>query len=113
MAYRPQDLGVDENFDVFVDDTGDLATVVGKEQLEQSVALDIANVSERFIGESLTATNLGIIEEEIRQSLNRDEQVGRVISVTVEEYNADTNAVVASVATENNRDFILEVDLDT
>ena len=110
MTYEPEDLAVDSNFDVFVDETGDLATVSGKGQLQQSVALDIADVTDIFVGESLTAANLGIIEERIKRSLNRDEQVGRIVSVTVDEYNRDTNTVVVDVVTADNRTFILEVD---
>lgn len=110
MTYEPEDLAVDSNFDVFVDDTGDLATVSGKDQLQQSVALDIADVTDIFVGESLTAANLGIIEERIKRSLNRDEQVGRIVSVTVDEYNRDTNTVIVDVVTADNRTFILEVD---
>lgn len=103
------DVAVDENLDIFIDDTNDIGVVTGSEQLEQSVALDILDVTRDFVGRRLSANNVGILEERIRQSLESDEQLGPIESVVVEEYNRQNNTIVSTVRTRANNEFELEV----
>lgn len=106
----PTDLKIDTSRNVFLDATGDLATVTGDRGLEQSVAIHIGNATKRLIGASLTRTNLGLLEEEIREALNNDPQIEEIISVTVSEFDRRDNTVTVEATSVENHNYSFEVD---
>jgi hypothetical protein len=108
MEY-PTDLLLTEDKDIRLDATNDIATIGGRRQLEQSVALDVLDPLEEFIGGKLTGRNLGLLEERIRESLNADEQVEDVYSADVREYDRGSSTVIADIHVIDNDDFTLEL----
>ena len=108
MEY-PEDIQIDETRDIFLDGANDIATIGGIGQLEQSVALDVMDELQDFVGSNLTGTDVGKIEARVRQSLDDDPQIADVRSVTIERYNKTTNALTMSVTTTANNDFTLEL----
>ena len=103
------DLRLDENLDTFLDGANDLATISGIDQLEQSTALDVLNQAQQFSGGRLTGTNVGLLEERVRTSLESDPQIENVVNVSVAEYNTDTGAVQLDVVVTNNDNFTIEL----
>jgi len=57
----------------------------------------------------LTGTNVGLLEERVRTSLESDPQIENVVNVSVAEYNTDTGAVQLDVVVTNNEDFTIEL----
>lgn len=108
MQY-PTDLRLNESKDIYIDAAGDIATVGGFEQLQQSVALDALDALEDFIGDGITGRNVGLLEERVTRALTRDEQVGEVRTVNVTEYNQESNIVSVEVELVENDDFTLEL----
>lgn len=109
MAERPRDIAIDANRDIFLDDTNDLALVSGDAQLEQSVAIDVLDETQTFIGGKLTSQNVSLLEERMREALDDDPQIGDVISVTIDEYDRRNNSITASVRVTENDDFTITV----
>jgi len=105
----PTDLRLNQDKDIYIDAAGDIATVGGFEQLQQSVALDALDVLEDFIGEGLTGRNVGLLEERVSNALARDEQVGEMRTVNVTEYNEESGIVRVRVELVENEDFTLEL----
>jgi len=109
MAERPRDIAIGTDQDIFLDDTNDLALVSGDAQLEQSIAIDVLDVTEQFVGSAITAQSIGLLEQRIREALNDDPQVGTVRDVNVSEYDKRTRAITADVSLSEDEDFTIEV----
>lgn len=109
MAEYPTDLYLNKDKDVFIDASNDLATISGVSQLEQSVALDVVNVTQNFVGEELTGKDVGLVEENVRQSLARDEQVETIHSVEAKQYDRSTGKMTLDIRLVENDDFTIEV----
>lgn len=105
----PTDAYLDENRDLQIDQGGDIATISGFEQLEQSVELDVLDAVRNFIGEGLTGRNVGLLEQRVEAALKRDEQVGEILTVNLSEYNQETGSVKLEVHVVENEDFMLEL----
>ena len=108
MEY-PTDIRLNENKDIYIDAAGDIATIGGFEQLQQSVALDALDVLIDFIGSGITGRNVGLLEERVTRALADDEQVGEVRTVNVTEYNQESGIVRVEVELVENEDFTLEL----
>lgn len=108
MEY-PTDLAVDSNLDLFLDGANDLATISGLEQLQQSVALDVLDITRQFVGSEITGPEIGRLEARVERSLQQDEQLQNVQSVNVTEHNRKTDTIVMKVFVVNDDDFTLEV----
>lgn len=112
MTHRPTDLRVDaDTLDLFIDQSNDLATISGLEQLQQSVSLDVLDVTRSLRGESITGEHLGLLEERVRESLQQDEQVGDVQSVDAKEFDRRDNRIKLDVFLIENENFEIEVGL--
>lgn len=104
------DLRINDDLDVYLDGANDLATISGLEQLEQSTALDVLNQVQQFSGGRLTGTNVGLLEERVRRSLESDPQIDTVVDVSVTDYNRNTGAVALDVrVTDSN--FTIELNI--
>jgi hypothetical protein len=103
----PTDIELSQDKDVFLDDGNDLALVSGQTQLQQSVAIDVFDELQDFVGGRLTGQRIGLLEERIRNGLNDDPQVGEVVQVNVTEYNRSTSTVDIEVQVADDEDFEL------
>jgi hypothetical protein len=108
MEY-PTDLDLNSDKDIHIDGSNDLATVSGIEQLEQSVAIDVMDEVQEFIGGRVTGKNLGLLEERFRQAINEDPQVVSVRTLNITEYDRRTDTISVEISTIENEDFTLEV----
>jgi len=111
MVKYPTDLDINENKDIHLDASNDLTLTSGIEQLQQSVALDVLNDLESLRSGRLTGGNLGRIETAIRQSLERDPQVGDVRTVSINSFEEETGRVAVDVKLTKNDDFTLGVEI--
>jgi hypothetical protein len=108
MEY-PVDLLLTEELDIRLDASNDLATISGKQQLEQSVALDVLDETQNFVGGRLTGENIGLLEERMRESLSADEQVADVQTVNIIEYNQESGQITAEVLVIDDEDFNINI----
>lgn len=108
MEY-PTDLALNDSLDIYLDGANDIATIGGVEQLEQSVAVDVLDVTRDFIGSEITGPEIGLLEERVQRSLNRDEQLSRVQTVSVREHDLQTNTIRMDVTVIDDEDFTIEV----
>jgi 2-polyprenyl-6-methoxyphenol hydroxylase-like FAD-dependent oxidoreductase len=104
-----RDIGIDQNRDVYLDDGNDLGLVSGNAQLEQSVAIDVLDETRRFIGSTVTAQTIGLLEQRIGEGLADDPQVATIRDVSVEEFDKRDNSVTVSVSVAEDEDFTLTV----
>jgi hypothetical protein len=105
----PTDLDLNSEKDIHLDTTGDLTLTSGIEQLQQSVAIDVMDELDEFIGGRVTGKNIGLLEERLRQALNDDPQLSDVQNVNVEEYNRRTNTLTVTILTIENDEFTLPI----
>jgi hypothetical protein len=108
MEY-PVDLLLTEELDIRLDASNDLATISGEQQLEQSVALDVLDETQNFVGGRLTGENIGLLEERMRESLSADEQVADVQTVNIIEYNQESGQITAEVLVIDDEDFNINI----
>jgi len=109
MVEYPTDLKLNEGKDIHLDTGNDLALVSGKQQLRQSIGIDVLDEISAFIGGRITGTNIGRLEERIRKGLDEDPQLAEVRNVTIEQFDRrdDTVEITAEVVGDDN--FTLEV----
>ena len=103
------DLLIDEDLDIVIDTTNDLGTVSGIQQLEQSVAIDVLDVTRQFVGSRLTGSQIGLLEERVLRSLEDDEQVGEVLDVVVSQYNEAAQSVTMEIIVLEDENFEIEL----
>jgi hypothetical protein len=108
MEY-PVDLLLTEELDIRLDASNDLATISGEQQLEQSVALDVLDETQNFVGGRLTGENIGLLEERMRESLSEDEQIADVQTVNIIEYNQESGQITAEVLVIDDEDFNINI----
>lgn len=110
MAEYPTDIKISEDDrNIFLDDTNDLATIGGVANLEQSVAIAVMNATRQFIGDKLTGSSVGLLEEKVRQALQRDPQIERVVSVEMTEFDRSQDKVTMDVTTIEDETFQIGV----
>lgn len=109
MAERPRDIAINEDKEVYLDDVNDLAIVSGDDQLEQSIAIDVMDVTQRFAGRRVTAQSIGLLEQRILEALEEDPQVGTIRMVSVEEFDKRNDTVTVAVSLLEDEDFTIEV----
>lgn len=89
----PHDMQLGRNRDIELDNGGDILLASGKQLLEQSVYLSVANETQISLGEKLTASTVRLLQERIREALDDDEYLGDVLDVTILSYNQVTGEV--------------------
>lgn len=109
MVDYPTDLDLNGDKDIHLSGANDLALVSGVHQLEQSVAIDVMDELEAFVGGRVTGKNLGLLEERLRQALNDDPQLDEVRLVNVEEYDRGAQSITAEIITTQNDNFTIQV----
>lgn len=110
MPDYPTDIKISEDDrNVFLDGTGDLATIGGKNNLEQSVAILVMGVTRNFIGSTITGRSVGLLEERVRQAINNDPQVEQITDVQIDEFDRSNSTITMTVTSTENEDFSFEV----
>lgn len=109
MPEYPTDIAINSHRDVYLDGSNDLALVSGKENLQQSVAIAIGDAVRQSIGSTIDGTTIGLVEERIYQALDADPQVGTIHTVTVREFDRQSNTVRLDVALAENDEFSITV----
>jgi hypothetical protein len=109
MAERPRDIALNDDADVFLDDANDLALVAGDAQLEQSIAIDVLDVTQQFVGDRISAQTIGLLEQRIREGLEEDPQVGIIRDVSVESFDKRDRTVTVDVSLAENPNFTIEL----
>lgn len=105
----PTDLDINKQKDIHLDSANDLATTSGVAQIEQSVGLDVLDITQDFVGEHFNGEQIGRLEDGIRRSLQQDEQVLTVRQVEISAYNPSTGKVEVDIFTVDDPDFTIEV----
>jgi len=109
MVDYPTDLDINEEKDVHLDASNDLATTSGIEQLQQSVGIDVIDELRDFVAGRLTGENIGQLEEAIRRGLDEDPQLASVQNVKIDTFNRSTSTVKIDVTVVQDDNFSLEI----
>lgn len=105
----PVDLKINNDLDTVIDTTNDLGTISSIQQLEQSVAIDVLDVTSQFIGSKLTGEQVGLLEERVLRSIQKDEQIGQVLDVVVSEYDKGSQSVTMEIVVLEDDNFEIEL----
>lgn len=95
--------------DITLTEQGDLDLVNGFDNVVQSVALDVRDVTHFEIGNQLTELNIYNVKDAIKRSLHNDPQITTPITVEPTQINEQTNEVTFSVTTHDNENFSLDI----
>lgn len=109
VADELSDLEMDQDRQVFVDDTGDVSTVSGIGNVEQSVAISAGDVLRPLVGEPADDQTFADVEAELEDVLSRDPQIRRVTRVEVTRVNTSTGTVDVEIFTAMNNSFEIQV----
>jgi hypothetical protein len=115
-ATQPEPAGEHELFDLKVvgeditlDDSGDLATVSGIDNVAQSAALDVRDELQYAVGDTLTTDAVYDVQQTIHDALAADPQLATPVSVTLESISTEGNELTFSVECLDNEDFTLDM----
>lgn len=111
VADELRDLELDENRQVFVDDTGDLSKTSGLETIEQSVMLNASNVLRPLVGQPISGDTLESVQSKLEDVFDADPQISSVRRVNVTEIDESNGRVTVRVFLTNNNDFEIGVDV--
>jgi outer membrane translocation and assembly module TamA len=101
------DLRLGSDLDLIVDsDSGDLQTVDGVANIEQSVALLVGSELQSLVGEPVTSQTVAQVESAVTSALARDPQVTGVEGTSILEIDRRTNTVSIEVQTRQS-DFVI------
>lgn len=95
-------IGLDEDFDIIVDGTGDIRAFIGEEELSKDIAYIVSSRLNFEIGKSRTATTLAGLKSIIRNQLNRDPRVQKITNISAEEIAEGYEFTISLVAFEEN-----------
>lgn len=104
-----RDLDLNEDKDVHLDDTNDLAISEGRANLEQGIALSVMEITHRVIGEKYTAANLSLLEQRVEEYLAEDPHVEEVLRVTTETVNRDSGIITMRIDVDEDESFTIEL----
>ena len=85
----------DPNWDLQVNEAGDIRTVTGNDELQKDVAFATAVRVQDSIGERLEPIVLNRIRAQVRGALNEEDRIDTVVIVEARESGTDTVEVVA------------------
>lgn len=103
------DIALDENLDIFIDDRNDLATVEGRREVEQSIAVHVTLLFHEEIG----GTDLPNVEDRLELYASRvaqeNDRVESLEDVRVEKADDELNVYDVTINYNQNQDFNFEV----
>lgn len=103
-----RDIKLNEKREITIGADGDLALTDGVNTVEQSVAIQAANVLRPLVGEQPVSGQLQNIEENLARVLRNDVQVEDVQRVEVTEVNRSTGEVTIEVFVGFNNSFTIQ-----
>lgn len=88
-----------KDWDFEVNNTGDIRTISGLDELEKDVAFQLASNLDQFIGSRITNEQANDIAIETQQQLSADPRIAAVLDLTVQfpDGDPDTVEVIATV----------------
>lgn len=99
------------NWDFQVDESGDIRTVRGQDELHKDVAYGTAIRVGFLIGERATPETRNKIKQRVRTTLNQESRVDSITSISVRDADTDKiEVVVIARANEDEVEFVFEVD---
>jgi hypothetical protein len=104
------DMKLNDNREVFVGSSNDIALTEGIETVEQSVGIHAGRAVRPLIGEPVDSETLSDIESELKQILQRDDvQIEDVRRVEIDSIDRTNGVVTVLVFAGYNNEFSLEV----
>lgn len=104
--------GYEHEWDMEVDQTGDIKMTFGFEELKKDIAFRSAAILDGRRGEPLTPSNRADIRALVKDLLNNDPRLGRIVSLSVTESDNDPNKLLISTTVnteEGQTDLVFEV----
>jgi hypothetical protein len=106
------DLDLNEDFDIHLDSGGDLALTSGIAQIEQSVAIDVRDELQNFIGSNVTADDAAMLREKVRQAINDDPQLVDAQRVSFDTFDQRTNTASFTIVAVTNNEFTIDLPIN-
>lgn len=104
------------NWDLEVDKTGDIAGVAGIDEIEKDLSFRTAIELDKEVGGIIDKNTLAEMRIVVRQSLNNDERVNRVVDVSSETLSSpgkdDTVRIRATVISDDDQEYDLTGDFE-
>jgi hypothetical protein len=98
------------SWDLAIDETRDIRTVTGNEELEKDVAYATAVAVQEHLGDTITPLVLGQIQSTVNDVLEDESRIDSVQQVDVTHIDTDTVEVVAIVRAGRDRvELVFEV----
>lgn len=103
------DVALDDDRQISLGHTGDLDTVSGIDDVEQSVGINAGRVVRPLIGEPLDDTTFARIEARLEEIIADDPQIEGVNSVDITEVNTSAGTVNVRIRSEINNEYEITV----
>lgn len=104
-----KDLGIDKNFDVFIDDRNDLGLVDGRREVEQSIALQVSLYYYNQIGSSDLPNVEERLELRARRVARENRRIDSLEDIIVEPREEQPNVFEVTIVYNQDEDFSFEV----
>lgn len=104
-----KDIGLNQNFDVFIDDRNDIALTEGRREVEQSIALQLTIFFHREIGSIDKDNAMDRLRLKARRLAEENERVDSLESAVVERHVDDPNRFKVRLLYDEAEEFSFEV----
>lgn len=105
------DIAIETDKDTYLDGANDLALISGPKRVEQSIAINIIDADERFIGNRVTARTVNRLEKAIKDALEADNDVDEVFDVTIDTFDRNDDRIEVEIFVAPGESFVAEVNL--
>jgi hypothetical protein len=103
------DIGLNEDFDVVLDDRNDLPLVEGREAFEQRLAIRSTAYFHQIVGSANRGNLLSLVEIQAERVANDAEGVDRVIQVEAAFSENEPNTIEVTAIYETGDDFTFSI----
>jgi len=106
MAFSDiEDLAVDENFEIFISKSGDLAGVSGRDAFEQKIRVRITERASELIGTIEEKNIIDLLETEIERVAANMDELDSIASFSAEQSESEFNQYVVTIVYDTGQEL--------
>ncbi|OYR54916.1 hypothetical protein [Halorubrum halodurans] len=103
------DLGLNENFDLSLDDRNDLPLVRGREGFEQRLRLSVTSFFKNVVGDTSRGTARKLIELQAQRIAQQYTEIDRVVQIQTEYDGMRANTINLTIIYDTGDDFTFPI----
>lgn len=103
------DLGVDSTLDVYIDGSGDLAYVTGREAFNQAVIVGLRAFYDDIIGENNPDTVLELLKVGARRIARRHDEIENIVTFSAEFSDDEPDTVVVTIVYDSGEPLTFDI----